>query len=113
MFSGCTSLTTAPALPATALTMECYREMFRGCTSLTTAPVLNATSLTTYCYYEMFRDCSNLNSVTTYAQDISAGGLTNWLNGVAATGEFFNLGGATYQSGASGIPSGWTEHTSL
>ena len=115
MFNGCTSLTTAPALPATALTMECYREMFRGCTSLTTAPVLNATSLPTYCYYEMFRDCSNLNSVTTYATDISASACTsNWLSNVSATGDFFNLGSATYTAdSASGIPSGWTVHTSL
>ena len=114
MFNGCTSLTTAPALPATTLASGCYYLMFRGCTSLTTAPVLPATTLTSMCYYEMFRDCSNLNSVTTYAQDISASScLYNWLNNVAATGDFYNLGGATYQSGASGIPSGWNIHYTL
>ena len=36
MFSGCTSLTTAPQLPATTLAFECYYHMFNGCTSLTT-----------------------------------------------------------------------------
>lgn len=34
MFSGCTSLTTAPALPATTLVSDCYSYMFRNCTSL-------------------------------------------------------------------------------
>ena len=34
MFGGCTSLTTAPALPATTLAGGCYQEMFTGCTSL-------------------------------------------------------------------------------
>ena len=34
MFNGCTSLTTAPALPATTLASNCYKFMFNGCTSL-------------------------------------------------------------------------------
>ena len=94
--------------------MGCYGNMFSGCTSLTAAPALPATTLTDSCYNAMFYGCTNLNSVTTYAQDISATGcLYNWLDNVAATGDFYNLGGATYTSGVDGIPSGWTEHTSL
>ena len=34
MFNDCTSLTTAPALPATTLANCCYDFMFNGCTSL-------------------------------------------------------------------------------
>ena len=34
MFNGCTSLTTAPELPATTLDTNCYSYMFNGCTSL-------------------------------------------------------------------------------
>lgn len=34
MFKGCTSLTTAPELPATVLAASCYAYMFYGCTSL-------------------------------------------------------------------------------
>lgn len=34
MFYGCTSLTTAPSLPATTLADSCYSSMFRGCTSI-------------------------------------------------------------------------------
>ena len=114
MFGGCTSLTTAPALPATTLAGSCYYQMFSSCTSLTTAPELPATTLAEQCYYSMFRGCTSLNSVTTYAQDISATScLYNWLRNVAATGDFYNLGGATYPRGRNGIPSGWTEHNSL
>jgi hypothetical protein len=47
MFQYCTSLTTAPELPATTLASYCYNQMFYGCTSLTTAPELPATTLAT------------------------------------------------------------------
>ena len=60
MFRGCTSLTKAPALPATTLANYCYANMFHGCTSLTQAPALPATTLADNCYYSMFRDCINL-----------------------------------------------------
>lgn len=60
MFSGCTSLTTAPELPATTLAVGCYAGMFAGCTSLTTAPELPATTLAASCYASMFRGCTNL-----------------------------------------------------
>ena len=40
MFQGCTSLTSAPALPATMLGAGCYHEMFYNCTSLRSAPAL-------------------------------------------------------------------------
>ena len=60
MFGGCTSLTTAPSLPATTLAIHCYDYMFGGCTSLTTAPSLPATTLAIYCYYYMFRDCTSI-----------------------------------------------------
>lgn len=62
MFSGCTSLTTAPALPATELTYRCYAYMFNGCTSLTSAPELSATTLDEYCYYCMFYYCTSLTT---------------------------------------------------
>ena len=60
MFQGCTSLTQAPALPATTLTSSCYHSMFRNCTSLTQAPALPATTLTGSCYYSMFFGCTSL-----------------------------------------------------
>ena len=56
MFRNCTSLTTAPELPATTLAYNCYYAMFHSCTSLTTAPELPATTLAEICYYDMFAD---------------------------------------------------------
>lgn len=55
MFYGCTSLVTAPELPATVLAEYCYNNMFDGC-SLTTTPVLPATVLAPRCYSSMFRN---------------------------------------------------------
>lgn len=47
------------------------------------------------------------------ANDISASNCTfNWLTRVSNTGTFYNNGLATYASGTSGIPTGWTEDTS-
>lgn len=60
-FQGCTSLTTAPELPATELATRCYGSMFASCTSLTQAPsILPAITLASDCYNSMFYDCSSL-----------------------------------------------------
>ena len=60
MFTGCSSLTQAPALPATTLAEYCYTYMFQNCSSLTQAPALPATTLTNGCYMFMFQNCSSL-----------------------------------------------------
>lgn len=89
----------------------CYREMFTNCPKLTKAPELPATTLAESCYKNIFYRCKNLNSITVYANDISATNCTtDWLYGVASSGTFRNLGSATYTTdSASGIPTGWTE----
>ena len=74
MFQGCTSLTQAPALPATTLSSYCYQSMFRNCTSLTQAPALPATTLSSHCYHSMFENCTSLTQApvlpaTTLAND--------------------------------------------
>ena len=58
MFQECDSLTQAPELPATTLTVSCYEYMFSGCKSLTQAPELPATTLADNCYYHMFAFCA-------------------------------------------------------
>jgi hypothetical protein len=90
MFSGCSSLTTAPELSATTLANDCYESMFRGCTSLETAPELPATTLADYCYYYMFAGCIKLNTITCLAVNrISTNNsTTNWVSGVASAGTF-------------------------
>lgn len=62
MFDGCTALTAAPELPATTLAGYCYGCMFRNCTSLTTAPELPSTTMTDHCYSEMFKNCTSLKT---------------------------------------------------
>ena len=110
MFSGCQELVNAPDLPASALTMGCYYQMFSGCFALTQAPVLVAATVPMYGYSGMFRSCRSLNKITCLATDISAMDATNnWLNGVAASGTFTkDVNMASWTTGNSGIPSGWT-----
>ena len=61
MFYNCTSLIKAPNLPATSLEGNaCYGDMFNGCTSLINAPELPATILTNGCYWAMFKNCTSL-----------------------------------------------------
>ena len=43
----------------------CYDGMFYGCTSLTTAPALPATTLANYCYNSMFQGCTKIKLSTT------------------------------------------------
>lgn len=97
-------------LPATTLATSCYNGMFSGCTSLTTAPELPATTLARSCYNNMFYGCSNLNYIKMLATDISAFNcLYNWVRDVASTGTFVKSKDATWDvTGYSGVPSGWT-----
>lgn len=110
MFSGCTSLETAPELPATTLAQHCYQQMFKSCTSLTAAPVLPAGNIEKFAYYEMFENCQNLNYVNCRATSMVSGGFgtDEWLNGVSQTGTFVKNPNMDWSSGVSGIPTGWT-----
>lgn len=137
MFFDCTSLVNAPELSATRLGQGSCYQMFYNCVSLVNAPtILHATSLVLETYFQMFRNCSSLVTAPAILATTAAGGkscqrmfmgcsslnyvkclLTNrtgtdvtfeWLNGVAATGTFVKAAGATWESGISGIPTGWT-----
>ena len=111
MFNGCTSLKTVQAtLPATELKNSCYYNMFYGCTSLTTAPILPAATLADYCYRNMFFGCRKLNYIKCLATNISATYcVTYWVNNVASTGTFVKAASMNdWDSGESGIPTGWT-----
>ena len=112
MFMGCTSLQSAPELPATTLAPYCYYTMFFGCTSLTRAPELPATILASYCYYRMFHDCSNLKEVRIAATKTATEALKEWLYRVSATGDFYCDPNAKIftTNSVSGIPNGWTRH---
>lgn len=113
LFSWCSSLTAAPELPATTLEQSCYQQMFLGCSSLTTTPNIPDVIMASNSMAQMFTNCSSLVKVVVSISAWNSGNATQWLNGVAATGDFYNLGGATIPTGTNGIPSGWTEHTAL
>lgn len=102
-------------LPDLILSYNDYAGMFSGCTSLTTAPELPANSIKSfYTYSEMFKGCTKLNYVKCLATtDPSAGWsgelmARDWLLGVSPTGTFVKAAGANWQTGTRGIPSGWT-----
>ena len=109
MFSGCTKLKSAPKLPATKLVIQCYYSMFSGCKSLTTAPDLPAQTLVIRCYNFMFDNCSSLNYIKMLATDISASDcLGSWVFGVSTTGTFVKSSSATWNIvGNSGVPKDW------
>ena len=109
MFSGCTSLTKAPALPATTLAVRCYWNMFSGCTSLKKAPDLQAKILQGSCYLSMFEGCTSLNSITCLAENISENNCTlDWVKNVSSTGTFTKSENTSdWTRGISGIPEGW------
>jgi hypothetical protein len=110
MFQYCTSLTSAPALPATTLAESCYTSMFSGCTSLTTAPALPATTLAGYCYSSMFGGCTQLSSIEVAFNAWTPTNATgNWLFRVAASGTFTCPAALPDVRGASNIPEGWTK----
>lgn len=111
LFSYCTSLTTAPELPATTLSSGCYTFMFSNCTSLVKLPELTATQLTPYCYYYMFFHCEQVKEIRTMMTDISATNcIDHWVSSVSIQGDFYCPAELTIPTGASGIPSGWTRH---
>lgn len=88
-----------------------FVSLFKGCESLTKAPLLPATTLSNYCCYFMFEGCKSLKEVRIAATKTATGALSNWLNGVSATGDFYcDPSAKIFPSGASGIPSGWTKH---
>lgn len=111
-FSGCTGLSIVSnlVLPALTIYTNCYQRMFKNCTSIETAPDIPATTLKRGCYSSMFDGCTNLKYVKCLAtKGLSSGApLYNWLHGVSPTGTFVKAAGVSWESGQSGIPSGWT-----
>ena len=92
------------------LAYGCYSSMFSDCTSLTKAPALPATELAEECYSSMFEGCTKLNYVKALFTDEPSEETTgSWLSGVATNGTFVKSKYATWDvRGDDGIPFGWT-----
>ena len=112
MFSGCTSLTTIPKLPATKLKMECYSYMFSGCTSLVEPPAgwfLPVQTTDSGSCYEMFSYCTKLQKMAVaYSGTITSSDWSKFLLRVSSTGTFYYSKNQTKENIQSIVPSGWT-----
>lgn len=88
--------------------------MFWNCTSLTSAPALPATTiggaLLGLCYSYMFNSCTSLSSIDVSFTDWSSSGnpTNNWLRNVAASGTFTCPAELSDIRGNNNIPDGWT-----
>lgn len=113
MFEGCSNLIEVPdTITATTASgiQTCYR-MFLRCSNITKLPKLTLLQIPEYGYGNIATYCSNLNYVHTEMTDISGNNcLSNWLQNVSPTGDFYCPAELTIPTGASGIPSGWTRH---
>ena len=87
--------------------------MFNGCTSLVTAPELPAITLASSCYYRMFYGCTSLNYIKAmFTTTPSSTYTSNWVNGVSSNGTFIKNSAAQWDvTGVHGIPTGWTVQT--
>ncbi len=97
MFQGCTSLVYPPDLVATTLAANCYSGMFQGCTSLTASPELPAATLVTGCYQNLFNGCTSLRHIKALFTTTPTAALCgDWTKNVAASGSFFKSTAATW-----------------
>jgi hypothetical protein len=88
LFSNCTTLTSAPDLPATHFGEFCYTLMFENCTSLTKAPYLPKPENFNGQYQYMFNGCSNLNEIEVGFTEWNDMSMEGWLYNVSPTGTF-------------------------
>ncbi len=109
-FDGCTTLLSAPELPATTLALNSYRYMFKGCTALTQAPYLPTSSSTyNYTYGEMFSGCTNLSVIRVGLTVWRSSGQRDWVKNVSPTGTFYCPSALdTSTPGVDRNPPGWT-----
>ena len=89
--------------------------MFRNCTSLTTAPELPATILANNCYNGMFWNCRKLNYIKAMFLTTPSSDYTDkWTDNVSSTGTFVKNASASWDvTGVNGIPNNWTVETAI
>lgn len=110
LFYGQSNLKQAPKITATSIMRRSLQQTFDG-TGIEEAPELLFDTVPSYGCYRMFRYCSSLKLVKVHFTSLSSSSpLTQWLDGVAASGDFYCPQNLTIPTGSSGIPSGWTRH---
>jgi hypothetical protein len=111
MFRNCNNLISIPQLPAIILKPYCYNYMFAGCKNIKQSGELPARILVNYCYQHMFNGCSLLQHIISMASNISAANCLNgWTTAVSGYGDFLknpDVDINIWPIGISGIPNGW------
>ena len=114
MFEGCINLETVPEINFTTLAQNCCKRMFCMNRSskittpkMTKSPILRCTTTVSGCYEEMFKGNGNLIEVTCLKTDNTTA-CKNWLANCSSVGTFKKNTNASWSTGTSGIPSGWT-----
>ena len=96
-------------LPYFTCTEEHYRRLFRNCTALVYGPVITAETMGSRFCQELCDGCTSLIQLTCLSTNHNANYCTtNWLNNVSATGTFYKAETASWGSGASAVPYGWS-----
>ncbi len=87
-----------------------FDRFLAGNKSITEAVVKTPESVTASgVFYYLFDDCTNLSKITCLLKSWDSDNqFANWTRGIAATGTFIKHPDATWSTGNSGIPSGWT-----
>ena len=117
-FEGCTNLQTGCVFDNTVYVPLTYSSqafaiaMYWGCTNLRESTIPPVGTTGNRMLESLFQNCTNLHKIT-HNNSLPSLNYTGFSSGVGNTGDFYNLGGATYTTGITGIPSGWTIHTSL
>lgn len=112
-FANCTSLSDMSGLSLKRIYTQngAFYGMFAG-SSITKSPLLYDSAIySSYAY--MFKGCSSLSEIWAYFDPTQGwnGGpvsLTDWVNGVAASGTFHYKTSMTWTTGNDGIPTGWS-----
>lgn len=110
MFRDCISLSICKDLKlnATNLSVGTYWLMFSGCSSLTEAPYLPANVIKARSYFSMFMNCSSLSSISVELSSWTpSNGTASWVANVAPSGNFYCPAELSIIYGDDNIPTGW------
>jgi hypothetical protein len=92
LFKDCITLNSAEYLKLqNILVPHCYESMFSGCTLLKQAPALPATTLAESCYESMFEGCTSLIKMDVSFTKWHETATLNWLNEVSENGNFIKF----------------------
>lgn len=85
-----------------------YDTMFAHCENLESAPIIKGQTFSNQSCNTLFINCVKINRIECHATNPASGQFVQWVQNVSANGVFVKKRGASWSSGISGIPIGWT-----